>query len=1150
MGTHYNGVYGPAKALKIAELLLHHKQLVCVVPSLRNCEALAADVEFLCGVACTHLFPGWDTLAFEQVSPNLEITALRFRTLSHILSSEKENMWCLLIPADALMQRTIPKEHLQNLKRTFNVGDSVARDDLLKYFDICGFEHSSRVSALGNIAVRGEVIDFFPSTSPLPIRLEFFDDEIEGIKIFDPSSQRSSESQKSITVLPLREYINLPLLHNKKSEVEAGIIKLMERALELHVLTHYVKDLVQQLTDGVVFPGIEALQSLFIAPLVPLQEILPSTATWIIDDYGAVKTTLDYFTTQVNERAERFTEERSFFVPKNSLYLKTEDILKILDNAEVFFNTFDLSKKEPLIPNKALPNTGLNAIVKSQAGTAGFKPVADYISARIREGHRVALVLGSESRINQIDGILLSFDLTGERFWGTYPEWALLSKRSRISYFLGTLSQGFQLKEEGITLIGEEEIFFVRSQRTSQSAPAKTRKINSSLSQITVGDYLVHIDYGIGRYHGLTHRTLDGTEGDFLEIEYADSSLLLPVQMIGKIQRFSSPSDDEPKLDKLSSTRWLKTKAKIKETVTALAGDLIKLYAKRSIARGWRFEPWGAEDERFAETFPYNETPDQLRAIEETLKDMASESPMDRLICGDVGFGKTEVALRAAFKCIQHARQVAILTPTTLLCEQHVKSFRERFRGYPVEVGVISRFYSAKQNSETLTRVKTGTVDIIVGTHRLLSGDIGFKDLGLLMIDEEHRFGVKQKEKLKSLKSQVDVLSLTATPIPRTLHMSLIGVKDVSIIATPPAKRHPIKTYVARPDDTTVRDAILRELHRDGQVFYLHNRVTTIELVAAQLSELVPESRIRFAHGRMNESTLELIMRDFIEHRFDVLVSTTIIESGIDIPNANTIIVSDAFRYGLAQLYQLRGRVGRGTRQAYAYLLTPTGGTLTTQVRERLGIFASMEDLGLGFELAMRDLEIRGSGNLLGKEQSGHVASVGFDLYTRILKEAVDHLKGDSLADISNIDPEVNLNVVAFIPDFYIPDISERLILYQRLADLSDDRECTELEDEIKDRFGSLPPEVRELLQVMTIRALLRRKGVLKLERNRFNGINITLSPEAPFDIKKIMFLSKKGIKFSKNLTLATQDWWKPEQQLDLENLYEQLEQLLESLRA
>jgi transcription-repair coupling factor (superfamily II helicase) len=529
---------------------------------------------------------------------------------------------------------------------------------------------------------------------------------------------------------------------------------------------------------------------------------------------------------------------------------------------------------------------------------------------------------------------------------------------------------------------------------------------------------------------------------------------------------------------------------------------------------------------------------------------MASENPMDRLICGDVGFGKTEVAIRAAFKCIQHARQVAMLTPTTLLCEQHANSFRERFRGYPVEIGVLSRFNTPKQNRETLQNLKNGTLDIVIGTHRLLSSDVSFKDLGLLIIDEEQRFGVKQKEQLKTLKTQVDVLTLTATPIPRTLHMSLIGIRDVSIIATPPARRHAIKTYIARPDEATIRDAILREIQREGQVFYLHNRVSTIEVTTAQLQEIVPEARIRFAHGQMNEHELEDIMQRFIREEFQVLVSTTIVESGIDIPNANTIIISDAPRYGLAQLYQLRGRVGRGTRQAYAYLLTPPSVKLSTDVKERLGIFASMEELGLGFELAMRDLEIRGSGNLLGKEQSGNVASVGFDLYTRILKEALDNLKGDALSATPEIHPEVNIGVVAYIPNYYIPDISERLLLYQRLADLGDDQETIELADEISDRFGPPPPEVRDLIGVMKVRSMLRRLGVLKLERNKLQGFNITLSAEAPFDVSKIMRLTARGIKFSKNLVLSTTNQWEPEQPIKLDQLFDSIERLLEQIRA
>ncbi|MCB0311499.1 MAG: DEAD/DEAH box helicase, partial [Bdellovibrionales bacterium] len=540
-----------------------------------------------------------------------------------------------------------------------------------------------------------------------------------------------------------------------------------------------------------------------------------------------------------------------------------------------------------------------------------------------------------------------------------------------------------------------------------------------------------------------------------------------------------------------------------------LAGDLIKLYAARSIAQGWRFEPFGAEDERFADSFAFDETADQLKAIEETMQDMASERPMDRLICGDVGFGKTEVAIRAAFKCLQHARQVAVLAPTTLLVEQHCETFTKRLSGYPYRVAALSRLRSSAEKKAILDDLAQGKIDVIVGTHRLLQRDVRFQDLGLFIVDEEHRFGVKQKEKLKQAKRSVDVLSLTATPIPRTLHMSLLGIRDISVISTPPQDRRVIRTYLANHDQALIRDAILREIKRAGQIFYLHNRIDDIELVCSELTKLVPEARFSFAHGQMNEKQLEKIMLAYLRKEFDVLVSTTIIESGLDIPNANTMIIDRADRFGLAQLYQLRGRVGRSERQAYAYLLIPEARKLGAEAQQRLKALQALDDLGLGFNLAIRDLEIRGAGNLLGKEQSGNVLLVGFELYTRILKETVLNLKGE-LDLIESLDPEVKISINAFIPEFYIPDVQERLLLYQRLAAARSADEINELYFEIEDRFGPVPQEVANLAELMRIRALCRQAGIEKAEF-RPNKASFAFTPQAPIKRETLVKFLKES---------------------------------------
>ncbi|RIL05277.1 MAG: transcription-repair coupling factor, partial [Proteobacteria bacterium] len=741
---------------------------------------------------------------------------------------------------------------------------------------------------------------------------------------------------------------------------------------------------------------------------------------------------------------------------------------------------------------------------------------------RLDENH-VAFVVGSDTRAQKLQRILLDLDIDARVVDLSGNRWIAAPHRYPVVILKGHLASGFVMPDEHLVFISEAEIFAERSYRKSRKAQTNLRKLLGTLSQLQEGDYIVHTDYGIGVYRGLKHIDVEGLESDFLQIDYADSKLYLPVHSIGKAQKFAAAEGQVPKIDKLGSSRWTKTKQKVRESVAALAGDLIKLYAARSIVKGWRHEPQGAEDERFAEDFPFDETPDQLKAIQDTISDMVADRPMDRLVCGDVGFGKTEVAVRAAFKCLQHAKQVAVLVPTTILAEQHKHTFVNRFTGYPAKIAALSRFYSPKQNQAAIAELKSGELDIIIGTHRLLSRDVTFKDLGLLIVDEEHRFGVKHKEKLKAFKKQVDVLTLTATPIPRTLHMSLLGIRDISVISTPPHDRRTIRSYVASYDETLIADAIRRELRRNGQCFFVHNRVQNIDLVSATLSALVPEARFAFAHGQMSEHQLEKIMRAFLMREIDVLVSTTIIESGLDIPNANTMIIDRADTFGLAQLYQLRGRVGRSNRQAFCYFLIPKSQRIGVQAEERLRALQALDDLGLGFNLALRDMEIRGAGNLLGKEQSGNVLAVGFELFSKILKEAVLNLKGEDLDIKESIDPEIKLGIQAFLPEFYIPDVSERLVMYQRFAGAESSQEIDDLLEEMTDRFGSTPPEGLNLAELMRYRALLRDFGVVKAELSK-GRLLLAFSPHAKVNLDRIFALTKNfpgRFKFNKNLTLA-----------------------------
>jgi transcription-repair coupling factor (superfamily II helicase) len=662
---------------------------------------------------------------------------------------------------------------------------------------------------------------------------------------------------------------------------------------------------------------------------------------------------------------------------------------------------------------------------------------------------------------------------------------------------------------ERFQIISEKEIFPDLSLRKSVSGAASVRRFLGSVSQLSENDYVVHIDYGIGVYRGLREMQVDQAISDFLELEYAEGSkLFVPVENIGRVQKYSGAEGRTPALTKLGGKTWEKAKRKVRENVAELAGQLLHVMAEREISKGISFGEIDSEDREFAASFPFEETPDQGSAIAEVLADMARVRPMDRLVCGDVGYGKTEVALRAAFKAANAGKQTAILVPTTVLADQHFSTFRERLADTAVQVSCISRFFSTAENKATLARIADGQTDIVIGTHRLLQRDVRFKDLGLLIIDEEHRFGVAHKEKLKRYRSQVDVLTMTATPIPRTLQMSLTGIRELSLIETPPVNRQVIRTYLATYENSIVREAVLREIGRGGQVFYIHNRVGNIGLIADELAELVPEARIEFAHGQMKERELEKVMHRFVRHEIDVLVSTTIVESGLDIPNANTIIIRRADMFGLAELYQLRGRVGRSARRAYAYLLVSDPKTLGAEAKKRLQVLQSLDDLGVGFRLALQDMEIRGAGNLLGRDQSGQVAVVGFDLYSRILKDAVAELRrqrkapGDPV-ERPVVDPEMHTGFPAHIPPVYMPDVAERLLLYQRLIELADEEQAEAILDEIEDRFGKPPDDVRVLVELMALRAQLKAAAISRFTF-RDSVISIDFHPEMELNAKRV----------------------------------------------
>jgi transcription-repair coupling factor (superfamily II helicase) len=1074
------GVPGSAAPYYIATLLREAPKALIVTPSRKVAEEVCDDLRFFLGQDAVSFLPGWDTLPLEPVSPGVDTSAERIRAI-YALTSARNSV--VVTAAETLLQRVIPPHDIRALTISLSKGNTIDRTHLVSHLIDAGFRHAKSVEEVGEVSVKGSVIDLFPSTENLPVRIELLEGMIVRMQSFEPESQRSLADRDSITILPVRE---LSLCLTETYHPATTVQRIKARATQTGAHTRDVEKISLAIQQREGYPGIELMQFIAHPSLPGVLDILPrDLLVCTIDSYQCQRA-MDDFSHAARERAGRLLEEQHLLPLAEEIYVDVDMTVRELSCR----SSYEVSSVAAPDAPKATVNLRAESTVelatqmRTQIGSgSAFGPLKAFLNQWRRKDFSIALTVGSLSRAQRLQSILLDIGTDAPIVTSSGMGWVDAPRRSGVAIIVGHISSGFRVPGDKLCFLAENEVFGERSYRSGKTPRVSAKRILSTLSLLKEDDYLVHIDYGVGVYKGLKHLTVDGILGDFLHLEYADSTLYLPAQQIGKIQKFVGTEGQSPVVDKLSSTRWARTKQKVRDSIVTLAGDLIRLYASRSVSKGWRFEPFGAEDERFSDSFPYDETPDQRKAIEEAINDMSADKPMDRLVCGDVGFGKTEVAIRAAFKCTQHARQVAVLVPTTILVEQHKKNFVERFAGYPVKIGAISRFYSSIDNQKTLEAVAKGEIDIVIGTHRLLQHDVMFKDLGLLIIDEEHRFGVKQKERLRSYRANVDVLTLTATPIPRTLHMSLLNIRDISLIQTAPVDRRVVQTYVAERDDALVRDAILREIRRGGQAFYIHNRVQNIGVVAAHLAEIVPEARFEYAHGQMAEATLERIMKRFVDREFDVLISTTIIESGLDVPNANTMIIDRADQFGLAQLYQLRGRVGRSKRQAYAYLIVPHLRSLTGEAHERLKVLQSLDTLGAGFNLAIRDLEIRGAGNLLGKEQSGSVLSVGFDMYCRILQEAVADLKGNEPLLEDTIDPEVRIvGVDAFIPETYVPDIGERLTLYQRLSNIRSDDEAFDIQRELEDRFGPYAAEVENLLVVMRYRSLLRRHGIVKAD--------------------------------------------------------------------
>ncbi len=1092
----WQNLNGCGDSLALAEAAKQDKRLYLIVTEdTQTALRLEHEIEFFLGGNAPVLhFPDWETLPYDVFSPLPEIVSERLKTLAQLSHIEHG---ILITPVATLMQRLAPRSHI--LAKTFilKVGGRLNLEETRQRLESVGYECVSQVLQHGEFAVRGSIVDLFPMGSAVPYRIELFDDEVESIRTFDPETQRSVDKVREISLFPAREF-----------PFDEEAIKRFRRGFRTHFSEASINNpLYQEVSKGIAPGGVEYYLPLFVDETETLFDYLPGAATVVL--HHAVDTAAEAFFWE----AEKRHDQRSGYVdrpplPPELLYLTPAALaekfalhprIRIAPSPEQSSESFEsvaynCRPLPPLAidPKLKEPAAALSSFIGEAAGRILF--VAE------TAGHREALL-----------DSLAKYAIKPQ----VVDNWAaFLAAGKSPCLVVAPMDHGLWLADSSLAIVTETQLSGEKVQQRRRRRSAAERNLEQifrNLEELDIGSPVVHQDHGVGRYLGLTKLTVGGIETEFLALEYANNDkLYVPVSSLHLISRYSGASPESAPLHKLGGEQWQKARRKALERVRDIAAELLNIYAKRAAKEGYAYKTVTEEYAAFAAGFPFEETPDQEAAIIDVIKDMASSRPMDRVICGDVGFGKTEVAMRAAFIAAQNDKQVAVLVPTTLLAQQHYQNFRDRFADWPIRVEVVSRFVGKKQHEQLLEDLEKGTIDILIGTHKILQKDVRFKNLGLVIVDEEHRFGVAQKEHFKKLRSELDFLTLTATPIPRTLNMAMSGLRDISIIATPPPNRHAIKTFVSEWDDALIQEAMLREIKRGGQVYFLHNKIETMEKTARNLEKLVPVARIRIAHGQMAERELERIMLDFYHQRFNVLVCTTIIESGIDVPTANTIIIHRADLLGLAQLHQIRGRVGRSHHRAYAYLLVPPKSLMTADAVKRLEAIEATGELGAGFMLSSHDLEIRGAGELLGDEQSGQIQEIGLSLYTELLERAVAALKSGKSLDLDMLPheagPEIDLQCPALIPDTYLPDVHTRLVLYKRIANAKDEEDLRKLQVEMIDRFGLLPPPTKNLFAITELKLRAEALGVNKIEAGSGGG-RLIFNPNPAIDPAQVIRL-------------------------------------------